>query len=73
MINVYRMIKKYIFAFLFLGAFVIAPETSADNFYSATSTTIARAKGMGGAHTAVLDGPASTLYNPAALGLYRFP
>lgn len=73
MINVYQTIKKYIFVFLFSGVFIIASEANADNFYSATSTTIARAKGMGGAYTAVLDGPASTLYNPAALGLYRFP
>ncbi len=71
--NAKQTIKKYLLSILLFGAFVITPMAGADSFFSATSTTIARAKGMGGAYTAVLDGPASALFNPASLGLYRSP
>jgi hypothetical protein len=44
-----------------------------DHQYSLSHNTNARAISLGGAFTAVCDGPASMLYNPAAFGHYRYP
>jgi len=47
--------------------------TAKERISLSPSSMKAKAYGMGGAFTAVLDGSSGVLFNPAALELYRFP
>ncbi len=60
---------------LYLAILAVCPGSTAakDKICLSPSSIKAKAYGMGGAFTAVLDGSTGILFNPATLELYRFP
>jgi len=66
--KVYNIFVLWILICIFCTVFDVQAQTK----NPVKSSLTARAIGMGDAFTSVIDGPASSLYNPASLGLYPF-
>jgi hypothetical protein len=64
--------RKCIGAALLIVA-VVGSSVAGDSYYFATSSTSARANGMGGAMTSIVDGLSSSFFNPACLAFYKLP
>lgn len=67
-----KYLNRYIF-FLLTILFFQNSSGQISHFYSMTNSSLARPVAMGGAFTAVQDGPASTIYNPATLVHWKYP
>ena len=67
-----NFIKKISYILVLL-LFETCLASEIEHQYSLTHNSTTRANALGGAFTAVLDGPVSMFYNPAAFGHYKYP